>query len=146
MHFSLRGSPCQAIPVLAECHLLPHSAVQQVFLYNRSNEEPQDLSHRRKEVCLHHKLLHTGEKEFVCTQCDKAFSESSKLKRHKRSHSGEKPFACFQCDRAFSRSGTLKTHKLSHTGKKPCVCNHCNKAFSLPGDLKIHMISHTVHI
>ena len=28
MHFSLRGSPCQEIPVLAECHLLAHSALQ----------------------------------------------------------------------------------------------------------------------
>ena len=27
MHFSLRGLPCQAIPVLAECHLLPHSGL-----------------------------------------------------------------------------------------------------------------------
>ena len=27
MHFLLRGLPCQAIPVLAECHLLPHSAL-----------------------------------------------------------------------------------------------------------------------
>ena len=27
MHFLLRGSPCQEIPVLAESHLLPHSAV-----------------------------------------------------------------------------------------------------------------------
>ena len=27
MHFSLRGLPCQAVPVLAECHLLPHSAL-----------------------------------------------------------------------------------------------------------------------
>ena len=27
MHFSLRGSPWQAIPVFAEFHLLPHSAM-----------------------------------------------------------------------------------------------------------------------
>ena len=27
MHFLLRGLSCQAFPVLAECHLLPHSAV-----------------------------------------------------------------------------------------------------------------------
>ena len=27
MHFSLRGSPCQAFAILAEGHLLPHSDV-----------------------------------------------------------------------------------------------------------------------
>ena len=26
MHFLLRGSPCQAIPFISECHLLPHDA------------------------------------------------------------------------------------------------------------------------
>ena len=31
MHFLLRGSPCQAIPGLAECHLLPHSALGVIF-------------------------------------------------------------------------------------------------------------------
>ena len=29
-----------------------------------------------------HKRMHNGDKPFKCTQCDKAFSESSNLSKH----------------------------------------------------------------
>ena len=38
------------------------------------------------------KLIHSGEKPFVCKQCDYSSAEASKLKRHMQTHSGEKPF------------------------------------------------------
>ena len=92
-----------------------------------------------------HKLVHTGEKKFLCTKCDKAFPRSNYLKEHMRVHTGEKPFACTQCDKAFSYSSNMKRHKLFHTGENLLVqlsCNLCDKYFSRPENLNRHMLNH----
>ena len=39
-----------------------------------------------------HKIAHTGEKPFRCTQCDNTFSHNSALKMNLKAHKGEKPY------------------------------------------------------
>ena len=40
---------------------------------------------------------------FVCPDCDKKFKYSSHLNRHRRIHTGEKLFACTECERSSNK-------------------------------------------
>ena len=63
-----------------------------------------------------HERVHTREKPFKCSKCEKAFSESGKLKVHDRTHTDEKPFSCSLCDKKFRMTHQLKAHGMLHTG------------------------------
>lgn len=93
------------------------------------------------------KHLHThGPRIHKCEDCDKAFVESSKLKRHQLVHTGEKPYQCtFEgCGKRFSLDFNLRTHVRIHTGDKPYVCpyDNCTKKFAQSTNLKSHIQTH----
>ena len=75
---------------------------------------------------------------FKCSQCDKSFSESSKVIRHQLIHRGEKRFFCSDCDMSFHDSGNFKVHKRMHTGEKLFFCSHCHTYFSHSSTPRIH--------
>ena len=61
-------------------------------------------------------IVHTGEKQHLCEECDQTFSHSGSLKSHMMIHSGVKLYICKECDQTFSHSSSLKSHKMIHTG------------------------------
>ncbi|GFU53577.1 uncharacterized protein TNCV_3969451 [Trichonephila clavipes] len=73
-----------------------------------------------------------------CELYNKAFSQSSTLKKHLLIHTKEKHHICEICNKPFSRSGDLKTHLRIHTKEKPHVCEFIHR-FDLKEDISLYL-------
>ncbi|KAM6901495.1 uncharacterized protein PEZ65_019612 [Lycodopsis pacificus] len=111
----------------------------------KKTREPQSGLNYVKpdEVRVSDSRCSAGEKHFRCSECEKTFGNSHKLKIHMRTHTGEKPFSCAVCKKSFNMRSTLQRHMRTHTGEKPFSCSVCKKSFSRRAHLQLHMTTHT---
>lgn len=98
----------------------------------------------KADLQLHTQIHMREAKPYKCTQCSKAFANSSYLSQHTRIHLGIKPYRCEICQRKFTQLSHLQQHIRTHTGDKPYKCRHtgCQKAFSQLSNLQSHSRCH----
>lgn len=84
-------------------------------------------------------------KQKLCPICGKTLSRTASLTEHMRVHTGERPYKCSTCDKAFARSEDRRRHELaSHAEShmRNFGCEHCGKRFVSGSLLRIHRRIH----
>ena len=82
-------------------------------------------------------MIHSGDKPFVCTQCDYQYSGKNYFSKSYDDSYRKKTFEC-QCDFKCYKSGILTEHMCKHTDEKPYSCTQCDFRCSRKGNLNIH--------
>ncbi|CAL8101941.1 unnamed protein product [Orchesella dallaii] len=126
-------------------------------------QDPQICSHCGK-TCKNaflleaHIRLHTGERPYKCTKCDRAFPYGANLNRHMKSvhntaklEGADPSHICEECGKGFYSQGALYSHRRkNHLGLPPRYkhqdipvdCEICGKKFNSQHSLSNHKLRH----
>ena len=122
----------------------------------------------RQRYLDNHMNIHTGEKPYKCSFCDKKYRDCHQLTLHELGHKGMLPqcnvcggryaslsahmlthstdnfvHVCSTCNKAFRKAYSLKEHMKTHSNERPYTCAHCGALFRSSTHVKKHMVTHT---
>ncbi|XP_042306318.1 zinc finger and SCAN domain-containing protein 2-like isoform X2 [Sceloporus undulatus] len=98
-----------------------------------------------------HYQIHTGEKQYMCSDCGEGFSSRISLETHQRTHVGQKlsllppemtVYICSECGETFNSTLDLDAHQRIHTEQKSYTCKECGEKFFQMVDLRKHQRIH----
>ena len=76
----------------------------------------------------------------TCEFCGRKFGDLSHLSRHLKSHMGIKDYVCSECGKAFTEKRYRDDHyNTKHLGLMNYPCEHCGKPFGRYNTLFAHM-------
>ncbi|XP_055630147.1 zinc finger protein draculin-like [Toxorhynchites rutilus septentrionalis] len=86
-----------------------------------------------------HAKSHCAEKTYGCPHCHYRAKQSHALKDHvRRLHTSDRPFKCSKCDKGFINRNDLRKHMPTHNKTMPFQCEHCEQIFRRRMDVKRH--------
>lgn len=115
---------------------------------NRDNEDESELSEEEAPLYVNGKSVIRGSnkgRRFICSLCDRAFTEKQNLEYHMVIHTGERNFICGICKSSFAHRHHLTQHIATHddsTARKH-TCNTCGRTFRQGFNLTRHLVTHT---
>ena len=120
-----------------------------ISLLQRHAETHKDAGNHMCDKCgtifmTENKLLnhvqqkHSKDRQFVCSECGKAFARSADFRRHMSRHSGDKPHVCTHCSARFAVFTDLTRHLMVHTTDRPFACDVCSRTFTRSERFKRH--------
>ena len=90
--------------------------------------------------------VHFNKKTFRClvNGCGKTFKFKSEMKRHLTIHSNERPYTCSVCEKTFKRADALGNHVKLHDKSLyfRCTVPQCDAKFQTKSSLQYHLLKH----
>ena len=99
----------------------------------------------KEEYLRNHVEKVHSDKRFACHLCDKVLKTREAIKKHITSkHTGERNYMCKHCGKAFADASSRNSHeKYQHPpAGQEIVCKECGKQFKYPRGLRLHMVHH----
>ncbi|KAK9709351.1 Zinc finger, C2H2 type [Popillia japonica] len=93
----------------------------------------------RPDLKDHIRKVHTRERPFKCSVCDKCFLTGSVYYQHRLIHTNDRRYGCDICQKRFFRADALNNHRRIHTDERPYPCDICGRQFRQKGDRNKHV-------
>lgn len=103
-----------------------------------------DYTHVKKGAVIKHMKVHSDNKPYKCSVCNRGFRTQASLVNHENIHTGTKPYHCNACNCKFTTAGEIVRHiRYRHSKIRPHKCNECDYAAVELSKLRRHQRSHT---